>query len=89
MEMVNITQVKKTPGQKENKDYEVQKPGNFAVKVDNKVYKNEAFALYDETNMNKTNYEVLALLGMDEDELKRESKLGLKKQNIPPVNKKQ
>jgi hypothetical protein len=69
-------------GGKKKNQVETSRPTNFHVKIDNKVYENEAYVMYDESNLNKTNYEVLALLGMDEDELKRESKLGLKKQNI-------
>ena len=38
------------------------RPTNFGVKVNNKTYYSNEYAAYDESNLGKTNYEVLALL---------------------------
>jgi superfamily II RNA helicase len=71
-------QKKEEEKKKKKKDTEAKRPTNFTVKG----FKSEEYDIYDESMANQTNIEILTLLGMDEDELKQEAKLGLKKQEI-------
>jgi len=60
------------------------RPSNFSVKHGNQGYQSSEYAAYDESAaLGQTNIEILTLLGMDQEELMKESKLGLKKQEIP------
>ena len=57
-ERKQISETKKKTTDKDN----VIRPSNFSVKVSNKTYYSNEYAAYDESNLGKTNYEVLALL---------------------------
>jgi len=61
LEVVNIQQSK--PNDKNKKDGPMyERPSNFGVKIDGKNFQSSEYAAYDESLAGQTNYEVLALL---------------------------